>query len=159
METMLALGSFRFSISTAAYDSLSRSVQYRWASHDVVNADPVLHHTGRGEQTIRIDGTIYPEFKGGRGQIDQMRALAERGEALSLVTGRGEALGQWVIDSIEEQQAVFWANGAFRRQEFSVSLRYYGPLSGDGLAGRANKIFGGLNNVLQIARSLGGLFS
>lgn len=156
---MLALGSFRFSISTAAYDQLSRSVSYRWASHDVVNADPVLHHTGRGEQTISLNGTIYPEFKGGRGQLDEMRTLAERGEALSLVTGRGEALGQWVIEGIEEQQTVFWANGAFRKQEFAVSLRYYGPLSGDGTVGRVNKIFGNASRVLDIARQVGGLFA
>ncbi len=156
METMLALGSFRFSIATAAYESLARSVKYRWAQHDVVGADPVLHFTGRGEQTVTLSGTIYPEFRGGRGQLDSMRSLAESGQPLNLITGRGEALGQWVIESIDEQQAVFWADGAFRKQEFNIALRFYGSLAGDGTAGRINKIFGGLSQVLNIAR---GLFS
>lgn len=153
---MLALGSFRFSIRTAAYESLARAVKYRWAEHEVVGTDPVLHFVGRGEQAITLDGTIYPEFRGGRGQLDSMRSLAERGEPLNLITGRGEALGQWVIESVDEQQAVFWANGAFRKQDFSISLRYYGSLAGDGTSGRINKIFGGVSQILNLAR---GLFS
>ncbi len=153
---MLALGSFRFSIGTAAYESLARSVKYRWASHDVVGADPVLHFNGRGEQTISLNGTIYPEFRGGRRQLDSMRSLAESGTPLNLITGRGESLGQWVIESIDEQQAVFWANGDFRKQDFSIALRFYGALGGDGSAGLVNKIFGGVSQILNLAR---GLFS
>ena len=69
---------------------------------------------------------MYPDFKGGAGQINDLRALAREGKPLRLITGAGDVLGLWVIESITEGQSAFKPDGTFRRQEFAVTLRMWG---------------------------------
>lgn len=122
---MMQLGAFQFGISTAAYQGLSRSDEWRWASQDRFGQAPALQHTGEGAATINLDGVIYPEWRGGLGQIDAMRVQAGKGVPLVLVDGRGRALGMWVIETISESQSVFAAGGVARRVEFTMQLKRY----------------------------------
>lgn len=64
LEVMLALGSYRFSVSTAAYRGLERSASWRWPAQERLGAAPVLQYVGPGEQTIRLDGVIHPHYRG-----------------------------------------------------------------------------------------------
>lgn len=123
---MLALGDFRFSLNTAAFQELSRSNSWRWPAVDRIGARPASQFVGPGEDCIRINGQIYPHFRGGIGQIDAMRAEADKGEPLLLVDGTGRVWGKYVITDISETQAVFFSNGAPRRQDFDITLQAYG---------------------------------
>lgn len=129
---MMGLGEFRFEIDTAAYQSLSRTDEYRWESQERISRAPALQFIGEGHTTFTLEGVIYPHWKGGLGQIQNMRNIAGRGFPLFLVSGYGDIFGLFAITNIEETQTIFFSNGAPRKQEFAVELMSYGA---DGAAG------------------------
>jgi phage protein U len=123
---MLALGPYRFSLNTSAYQSLKRSSEYRWPSIERIGKEPLLQAIGPGCDHIDLDGVIYPHFRGGLGQINAMRDSAQRQEPLMLINRQGNVLGRFVITQIEESQNTFLADGAPRKIEFRLSLERYG---------------------------------
>ena len=123
---MLALGPYRFSLNTSAYQSLKRSSEYRWPSIERIGKEPLLQAIGPGCDRIDLDGVIYPHFRGGLGQINAMRDSAEKQEPLMLINGQGNVLGRFVITQIEESQNTFLADGAPRKIEFRLSIERYG---------------------------------
>lgn len=122
---MMQLGAFQFGINTAAYQGLSRSDEWRWPDQERFGQAPALQYTGPGATTITLDGILYPEWRGGLGQLDAMRAEAGRGKPLVLVDGRGQALGMWVIERVDESQSIFAAGGVARRIEFTLQLKRF----------------------------------
>lgn len=124
---MMGLGPFRFSLSTAAYQSLERSDEYRWVSQDRIGRHPAMQYVGAGHTSFTLSGTIYPAFRGGLGQLDTMRAVAALGEPNILVSGLGRIFGTFVILGVDETQTFFLDNGAPRKQEFNIDLKSYGP--------------------------------
>lgn len=122
---MMQLGSFQFGVNTAAYQSLKRSSEWRWPSQDRFGSSPVLQYVGPGAESITLPGVIYPEWRGGGGQIEKLRTLAEKGEPQTMIDGSGNILGKWVIERIEENQSVFAAGGDPRKQEFTIQLRRF----------------------------------
>lgn len=125
IDIMMSLGSFRFGVLTAAYQELQRVSEYRWPAQDRVGNTPQLQFVGRGADTITLPGVIYPEWNGGAGQLDRLRALADQGLPQMLVSGMGRVMGRWVIERVEEKQGPFFAGGVPRKQEFTLQLRKY----------------------------------
>lgn len=123
---MMSLGDFRFSLGTAAYQALDRSAAWRWQAVDRINARPMQQFIGRGDETVTMDGTIYPHFRGGLGQVAAMEAEADKGKPLLMVDGTGKVWGQYVITRIREGQTVFFSNGMPRRIDFTIELSYFG---------------------------------
>jgi len=122
---LLALGSYRFAVSTGAYQKFERSSSWRWPTQERIGMAPAAQYVGPGEDTISIDGVIFPHYRGGLRQIDQMRAQAGMGRPLPLITGFGRYLGSYVIETIKETQEVLMSDGAPRKIEFSISLKAY----------------------------------
>lgn len=122
-SVMLKLGSFQFSIGTAAYQELSRKATYNWASQDRFGRMPNLQFVGKGEETISLAGVIYPDYRGGFAQLDRMREIAGQGLPQLLIDGSGKLLGRWVILSVDEKQSTFAAAGMPRKQEFTLELK------------------------------------
>lgn len=124
--SILTLGTFTFSTSTAAYESLQRASAWEWAEQKRVGAYPVYQFTGAEAETLTLPGTIYPLHQGaGLGQLDKLRDLAAKGEPQTLADGQGRKLGRWVIVSINEEQSAFLPGGAPRKQTFTISLKRY----------------------------------
>jgi len=124
-QVMVRLGDFKFSMSTAAYQSLERENAWRWPSAEVIGFMPQPQYVGPGDATIRLSGVVYPHFAGaGLGQIDDMRAEADKGEPLRMVDGTGLYWGRWAIATLREWQSTFWSNGAPRCQEFELCLKF-----------------------------------
>lgn len=126
----LMLGSFMFSLNTAAIQEMQRSTEHRWASQELFGEHEVLQYLGPGKETITLPGVVYPSYRGGTGQIEKLRQLAASGEPQNLVAATGGILGEWVIESVEEKQSTFAAFGVPRKQEFVIRLRNYD--NGDG---------------------------
>jgi len=120
---MLALGNYRFSVSTAAFQTLQRTTEYRWAKLDTVGSRPKYQPIGIGEETITLDGIIYPHYAGGIAQLDAMRAEASTMQPLSLRSNK--KLGQWAIKKITENQAQMLGDIPIK-QEFSIELIFIG---------------------------------
>lgn len=138
---MMRLGAFKFALATAAYQALERDTAWRWPTIASAGNPPRPQFLGKGEDTIRLSGIVYPHFAGaGLGQIDAMRAEADKGEPLAMVCGQGKVWGRWVITGIRETQSVFWSNGAPRSQEFELSLTFYSPHLHDLFAGGATQV-------------------
>ena len=125
-RVMLALGEFRFEIGTAAYQNLERQHTYIWSVQDRLGRVGASQFMGRKPGTITLEGTIYPAFRGGLGQIPAMRETAEKGEPLRLVSGTGKILGTWVITKVGETSRTFTDDGRPRRIDFSLGLQEYG---------------------------------
>ena len=123
---LMALGDYRFSLETAAYQELVRSTEYRWQSQDRLRRRPAQQYLGPGREEITLNGTIYPAFRGGLEQLDRMRQEAEKGTPLLLNDSSGRVWGQWVITRVEETQRVFYADGSPRQVEFRLQLARYG---------------------------------
>jgi phage protein U len=128
-DTMLALGAFRFSISTAAYQQLERQSSYKWEEVERFGQAPLMQYCGYDSETISLQGTILPEYKGGLGQMSQIRVQASLGIALPLVTGTGNYYGLWVVESVNEAQEVFWSNGTPRKIDFQINLKKYAEVT------------------------------
>jgi len=137
MDVLMTLGDgqaqFRFAIDTAAYQSLKRSTEWRWPAQDRLWNDPARQFTGRGDDEITLDGVILPAFRGGLSQLKALRAIADQAltsgagaRPLTLVTGYGDVLGQWVITRLDEEQPVIGPSGAPIEQRFSLTLAAYG---------------------------------
>lgn len=122
---MMQLGDFQFGINTAAFQTLKRSTEYRWPTQERFGMGPVSQFVGLGNETVSLPGVIYTEWRGGLGQIAGMRAAAEQGEPLLMVDGRGNMMGRWVIERVEEEQAIFADAGVPRRQDFTLQLHRY----------------------------------
>jgi phage protein U len=88
--------------------------------------EPASQYIGPGEETISLDGDIYPTYKGGLGQLDSMREMAGTGTPMLLVDGLGRILRKWVITQIEEDQGTFLEAGIPRKVSFTMSLKRYG---------------------------------
>ena len=126
---LLMLGGFKFSINTAAFTELQRSTSYKWPAQERMGQYDALQYTGPGEDRITLPGIIFPDWKGGNGQLNNLRALAAQGRPLQLISSTGMILGAWVIEHVDEGQSFYKPDGTFRRQEFNVTIRKYGDAS------------------------------
>lgn len=124
-DVILALGDYRFSVATAAYQALERATEYRWATLNTFGTLPQHQFVGAGKDTIALKGVVYPHYKGGIEQIDAMRAQAGLGIPLKLRASTGKNLGKWVITTVRESQSHL-LSGQPLKQEFTLSLLYYG---------------------------------
>lgn len=144
VNMMMILGTYRFCISNAAYQSLARTTEYKWEELRRLGSEPALQFTGTGTETITLEGVIYPQFKGGLRQIALMRAQAGLGIPLMLISGNGSAFGRWCITAVAETQTYFLPDGTPRKIAFSLSLKKYGEEKQTGLKGVVQKVLGAL---------------
>lgn len=121
-NVMMTLGQFSFELATAVFQELKRVTEYRWPKQERFGKAPVRQFVGLGDDSITLPGVIFPAWRGGRFQVDAMRAMAARGEPLFMVDGDGTVMGRWVIERIEETKSNFAAAGAPLKQEYSLSL-------------------------------------
>ena len=119
---MMTLGTFVFSLPTLAYQQLQRSNEWRHPASERVGARPAHQYVGPGEETIELSGTVAKELTVGEPSLNTLRDLAEDGQPLPLVDGRGYVYGAFVIKGIRETQGLFFPDGAARALEFSLSL-------------------------------------
>lgn len=157
-EIMMQLGPFQFGLQTAAYQEFQRSTAYTWAAQARFGQDDTLQSTGPGEDTITLTGIVYPEHWGGTGQLDAMRALGGQAIAHTMVNGRGQMMGDWVIEGVDERGSVFGPAGIALAQEFTIKLRRAPAQAGarDLFAGLAASITGALpaSSILNSATAV-----
>lgn len=123
---MLILGGYQFQLDTAAYQTLQRTTLYRWEQNARIGQHAATHWVGPGQDKISLQGTIYPQFKGGLGQVDEMRKEAAYGTPLQLVDGQGQVHGFWVIERVREDNSHHAPGGIPRKIDFRLELVYYG---------------------------------
>jgi phage protein U len=117
---------YYFNLDTAAFDELTRSSEFRWASQERLSRRPAQQAVGIGEEKISLKGTIYPGFKGGLKQLDTLRSMGAQLKPLTLTTGYGDVMGTWCLKSIAEEQGALMHGGIPRKQGFTLEFLRYG---------------------------------
>jgi len=117
---------YYFNLDTAAFDELTRSTEFRWASQERLSRRPAQQAVGIGEEKITLKGTIYPGFKGGLKQLDTLRSIGAQLKPLTLTTGFGDVMGTWCLKSITEEQGALMHGGIPRKQGFTLEFVRYG---------------------------------
>ena len=125
VNMMMILGNYWFSIDSAAYQTFARSSEYRWEELKRIGKESAMQFLGNGTDTITMEGTIYPQYRGGIGQIEHMRSEAGQGIPLMLISGNGTAFGRWCIVSVTEHQETFLKDGSPRKITFNLKLKRY----------------------------------
>ena len=117
---------YYFNLDTAAFDSLRRSTEFRWASQERLSRRPAQQGVGIGDEKITLKGQIFPGFKGGLKQLDTLRSIGGRLQPLTLTTGYGDVLGTWCLKTVDEDQSALMQGGIPRKQEFTLEFVRYG---------------------------------
>jgi uncharacterized protein len=135
---ILTLGGFTFKASTVPIEAIRKQSAFDWSSQDRGKRSPAKQWSSLGNRTITIEGTIYPEYDPGSGnigsligpvgrfQLETLDSMAQAGEPYLLVDGTGLNLGKWIITSINEDQEYLLINGVPRKQKFNITLERYG---------------------------------
>lgn len=121
---LMALGMFVFQTRTVPYQELKRITQWRHASQSRVGARPAYQYVSPGTDTITLSGTLLPEFTGGRVDLEEIRHMADQGQAWPLVEGTGRQYGLWVITQVEETASVFYRDGMPQKIDFTLTLEH-----------------------------------
>lgn len=120
---MLSIGLFVFEVHTAAYQQLQHATAQRWAANNRIGARPSYQYLGPGEESIALDGTLYPEVTGGLSDLSMLKEMAASGKAHTLISGNGHLHGLWFIDTISETQTVFFKDGSPRKIQFTLHMK------------------------------------
>ena len=135
-NVLVQLGGFVFSIKTTAYHSTKTTKSYNWPELNRIGGIPALQYTGEGNETMSLDGVIFPKYSGGLGQIHNLKKEAEKKTPLNLVSSNGVDLGDWVIVSISNIDNLFLPGGYPQKIEFNINLKKYGDDKNHGAKGR-----------------------
>lgn len=115
-----------FNLDTAAFDELTRKTAFRWAGQERLTREIAQQAVGQGEDKLTIKGAIFPLFRGGIGQLNELRSIGRRLQPLTLTTGYGEVLGTWCLLSVDEEQGALLPGGIPRKQGFNLEFVAYG---------------------------------
>lgn len=125
-DVMMALGRYRFSIDTAAFEEFTRSQSWRWAAQERLGRVPAQQFIGPGEDRVTLKGVIFPIWRGGLNQTARLSDEAGRGEPLEMVDAFGRGYGRWCITSLSQTRSTFLPGGVPKRIEYTIALIAYG---------------------------------
>ena len=94
LEVMMALGSYRFALASAAYQELARQAAWRWPTLEPIGTAPLRQFTGPGETSMTLTGLMYPHYKGLLGLPNLLARVPALAGALGAVAGVNSALSR-----------------------------------------------------------------
>lgn len=119
---LMQLGSVTFEVWPFNADSYERDTGYDFVAKDVMGGMRPLEAMGETNETISINGRLFPEKFGGLGTMDVLQGMRSSGSAHILVRGDGRNMGWFVIDRITERSDYLDAQGVGKRIDFTVNL-------------------------------------
>lgn len=126
-SVLMSLGGFKFQITSAAYDQLTKKWEWHWVSQPLIGRTDALQGVGKASDTISLTGQVAPSLLSvGTQQIQTLADLGNEMEPKLMVSGEGAVLGYWVIKSLQETATRFIKGGAPRMQTYQMELSFYG---------------------------------
>lgn len=129
MAVQMIIGDYPFSLSTAEYNGVRRTIEYRWLQRDRLNRKPSLQFQGEGLKEVEFSGDIHVQTLDHLEQPQKMEAIASQGKALNLLashdTLKADYLGQWVITRLEFAESDLTV-GTPETISFTMSIKEYG---------------------------------
>lgn len=125
MAIPMALGPFMFHSLRFGYRGLGRDLSTRWADIATVGGLNRLQWTGGDDDTVHIEGVMFPEEFGGLAVLEGVRGAAAAGTVLPLITLAGNVYGMHVIENVSEDQSFHDRFGQPRKDVFRLGLKRY----------------------------------
>lgn len=130
MTALLALGPHIFEILPLNYQRLEKETVAEWASVPRFGTTSARQFTGLGDDSMRIDGLLFPHEFGGRAEFEAIRATQAAGVPV-MMAGMGAAtavriFGLVVILAVSDEQTHIGPDGQGRVLSFSIDLAPYG---------------------------------
>ena len=122
-RVMLSFGEFEFSIDTAAYNAMKRTMEWRWDEQQLIGKNDLLQYTGKGARTITLEGMAHAGFRDGVG-MDALDTLVQ-------VSSTGDVMGYFVATAYSDNTTSFLPGGAPKNKTFTLELKYYGEKLAD----------------------------
>ena len=119
---MLALGQFVFEQKNLPYQEMQQQLAWRHPAGNRIGQRPAHQFTGPEDEKITLTGILIPELTGGEAAISQIRDMGDEGLSWPLITGMGEILGMFVVESLNISRSVFFQDGMARRIEYTLNL-------------------------------------
>ena len=116
---------FYFGLSTAAFDSLRRQSNYNVATQERLGRPEALQAVNQGGESLTLSGVVFAQMAG-MTQLNALRRIGFQMKPVELIAGHGETLGRWYLTSLSEDQSDLMADGAPRKQTFTVEFKRYG---------------------------------
>jgi phage protein U len=136
----MALGSFVFRALGFSFEGQGRELSTPWAEIDVCGTFDALQWMGPQSDSFAITGAIFDEAFGGQASLDGIRAAAQAGRPLMLVTRAGRVHGLHVVFGVSEDRSVISGSGQARINSYQIELRRY-PGNAGGLGGLLGRLF------------------
>lgn len=125
MAIPMALGPFMFHSLRFGYRGLGRDLSTRWADIATVGGLNRLQWTGGDDDTVHIEGVMFPEEFGGLAVLEGVRGAAAVGTILPLITLAGNVYGMHVIENVSEDQSFHDRVGRPRKDVFRLELKRF----------------------------------
>lgn len=138
---LISVGPVMFQIAPLNPQGIDMGGEVRFASHDVLGAEPQLEHTGYKSGTLEIKGVMFPETFGGMSSLEVIRAAKAAAVPLPVIRGDFSALGWFVIESSDEKHESLNQYGIGKEITVTLKLKQVGS-PGIGLVGAIFSLFG-----------------
>lgn len=123
-NTLMTFGMFVFSLNTAAYDSMQRSIAWRHPTTARVGARPARQFCGVDDESITLAGSIYLEIStDGIVSLEVLENMGNSGKKYLLIGGDGNIYGYYVIESLDTTGTLFFPDGTPRKIDFTLTLK------------------------------------
>ncbi|HHT2220646.1 TPA: phage tail protein [Klebsiella variicola] len=119
---MMIYGMFVFTLRTVPYKQLRHSQEWRHVKNDRVNQSAGWQYIGPGDDTITLDGVLYPEITGGRWSLSALETIGFAGRPWPLIEGDGQIYGMYVMTRLERGKTEFDRYGNPKKIEFTINF-------------------------------------
>lgn len=130
MAVQMIIDDYPFSIATAEYDSLRRSLNWRWVQRDRLNRKPSLQYQGPGLIEHSLSGVIHVQNSKGLQQPEKMEAVANKGEPVILLASHDTITanyhGLWIIETMSFDSSDLKGDGIAETIAFEMLIKEYG---------------------------------
>lgn len=109
---------FTFEVSDTAYDTLKRSINYRFNTMQRLGNHDDYQSVGKHEEGIELNGVLLLKSQT---QLDDFEKMAEQKIARTLAFSNGRCKTILILN-LELEQSNFLKDGAFLRQSFKITI-------------------------------------
>ncbi|AUR06978.1 phage tail protein [Phaeobacter inhibens] len=122
----MALGPFAFRAHGFGYTDVGRKLDTSWAEIETTGRLNALQWTGPRNETVSINGVLFPQEFGGATTLEGVRLAAKSGIPLVLVSLGGKVFGSHAIQKVDEDRSYHDRNGTPGRNAYSIELKRVG---------------------------------
>lgn len=161
---MMVFGMFVFMLRTTPYQQLRHSQEWRHVKNERVNQSASWQYIGAGDDTVTLEGVLYPEITGGNLSLSALETIGFAGRPWPLIEGEGRIYGMYVLTRLERGKSEFDQYGNPRKVEFTLSLSrvdtdFREKLQSASVSDALAELKTSANNAInQVGNSLKGLF-